>query len=189
MLFTNHLKDLHHLAAESIEQVYQADVKAYYADLVYHHHAAGNAFYEQQYAHLAGEQAFERFAPTEALEYFNRALTLTDDVETRYELLLRIEEVHHLQAQREPQDQILSDLESLLPKFESRIDIQGEINYRRARYLEVVGELAPSAEKVQKIIESTSTNLELLARSYLQFGIALMRQGKYKDATENCNLA
>lgn len=182
MLFRTHLSELHRLAAQAIEQLYQADLKGHYTDLVYHYHEAGDEAAERQYARLAGEQAFEQFANNEALDYFNRALSLTVEPEARYELLLRCEEVLHLQGSREEQERVLGVLESLITRFPGRGDMHAEVVYRQSRYQEVTGQLALAAETAQNAITMSAAHPEIRAQAYLQWGLALQRQSFYPEA-------
>ena len=72
-------QDLHRTIAESIETVYpDDDTKA--AALVYQWRMAGNPHKEFEYAAKAGGLAISNTANEEAIQFFNRALELIDDV-------------------------------------------------------------------------------------------------------------
>ncbi len=68
------LRDLHALAAETMEQVYAAELAPHYADLAYHYGKAENVQQEFHYARLAGEYAASRYANQEAIEHYQQAL-------------------------------------------------------------------------------------------------------------------
>lgn len=76
-------KAAYHLrAAEYLEDLIHPDVLGNHAGmLAYHYHGAGNPRKELFYTFLAAERAHEIHAGTEALQYYNRAMELLDQLE------------------------------------------------------------------------------------------------------------
>lgn len=73
---------LHHNVAEAIEQLYTADLTPYIDVLALHYDRAGERGKALHYVLWAGDQALQRFANREALEYYSRALQLAQHSET-----------------------------------------------------------------------------------------------------------
>ena len=69
--------ELHRTVAEAMEQLYAADLTNQIEVLALHYDRAGARAKALHYTVLAGDRAHERFANREALEYYSRALQLT----------------------------------------------------------------------------------------------------------------
>ncbi|RLC89456.1 MAG: hypothetical protein DRI37_03750, partial [Chloroflexi bacterium] len=69
--------ELHRTVAEAIEHCYAEDISSHIEVLALHYDRAGVREKALHYAVLAGDRARERFANREALEYYSRALQLT----------------------------------------------------------------------------------------------------------------
>ncbi|MCP4277090.1 MAG: hypothetical protein GY779_12145 [Gammaproteobacteria bacterium] len=103
MQIQSRLCQVHEMAAKAYEQVYIADLPAYYADLVHHYNQANCQNEERYYARLAGEQAAARFAHEDAIRFFDRAVALVSeaDVDEHYHLLAAREQVHDVVGDRQ----------------------------------------------------------------------------------------
>lgn len=80
MQLRSRLRDLHALAAESLQQVYAADLSPHYADLAYHCDRAENSPEALRWYRLAGEWADERYANEDAHLCYSRALALSGEL-------------------------------------------------------------------------------------------------------------
>jgi class 3 adenylate cyclase len=69
-------KLVHELAARAMEEVYHSKLDDHYAQLAHHYRRSGNAHKALQYLQLAGEQAVQRSAHTEAVGHLTAALEL-----------------------------------------------------------------------------------------------------------------
>jgi predicted ATPase/class 3 adenylate cyclase len=147
--------------------------------LVYHYHQAEAWEMERRAAWLAGGQAARRYANTEALGFFSRALELTTPGEwkVRYELLLAREAVLHLIGDRAAQGQDLEQLARLADQLCSAPK-QAEAFYRRARYSEAIADFrrAILAARASVAAAEGANALEIEAAAHLIWGRALMRQ-------------
>ena len=85
------------------------------AELAYHAERAELNEKARHYLQLAGDAARDAFENTLAIDYYERALALTplEDTTGRYQLLLRRQDIHHLQANRQAQQADLLELERL----------------------------------------------------------------------------
>jgi class 3 adenylate cyclase/tetratricopeptide (TPR) repeat protein len=69
-------KPLHERTAQSIETIFASNLVDHYSELAHHYRLSGNASKAIDYLRLAGQQAMERSANTEATIYFKSALDL-----------------------------------------------------------------------------------------------------------------
>src|SRR5262249_20697884 len=88
-------KALHERTAQAIEALYRATLDEHYSELAHHYSRSGNTEKAVEYLHLAGHQAVQRSAYTEAASHLRLALdllkTLPDNREhTQQELTLQI---------------------------------------------------------------------------------------------------
>ncbi len=191
----------HRQVAQALEAVYPDDPNQA-ATLVHHWQQASDTDKERFYALLAAEEASSRYALSEAVTFFSRALELTpEDADTeRYDLLLAREKVYDLQGAREAQTQDLADLEELAKALDKAqlqtsdgLQIVGarriEVALRQARYTEATGDYPASIAAAQMAIrlaqaaqDVNNGTLGSEARGYQLWGKALRRQGDYGAA-------
>ncbi len=159
----------------------------YYPLLVHHYHFAGDPEHERFYACLAGIWSAARYANAEAVSYLSRALELTDaqhDGE-RYALLLVREQVYDRQGNRAAQLTDLAELDHLAEQVQT-VGWLAEVAVRRASYHIVTGDYPAAIVAAQQAIEymQNTSELDLLAGAYLQWGRALRFQADYPAARQ-----
>ncbi len=185
------LRKLHHLATQAYEQLYATNPASttagrheHYARLVYHYGQAGDPEQECRYAKAAGEAAAAHFANDEALRFFNRALALTptDNIQERYELLLAREKIYGLQGKREARANDLATLTKLAQALGAHQ--QAVVALRQARYAYASNEYGQAIAAAQDAIQQAqSTNdIVLTATGHYWWGWTLYRQGDYPAA-------
>ncbi|MFQ5610982.1 MAG: tetratricopeptide repeat protein [Anaerolineae bacterium] len=181
-------RDLHRTVASWYENTYGAgpELRPHYSLLVYHWRQAEDRDKERYYCHLAGRQAAERFANTEALAYFNRALELSaDDPEFEYHLYAQREKVYDLLGDREKQGDDLAEMTTLAELLKDD-ECRTQVFIRVAAYNEALSNypaaiamahsaLALARETGDKLAEVTSLN---------QWGTSLGMQGDFLGARE-----
>jgi predicted ATPase len=88
-------KALHEQTAVALETLYSANLEDHYSDLAHHYSRSGNTEKAVQYLRLAGQQAIQRSAYTEATSLLTLALELLKTrpdtlARTRQELMLQL---------------------------------------------------------------------------------------------------
>jgi class 3 adenylate cyclase len=113
------LRALHQLAAESILQLYSADLAPQYATLAYHTEQADLLPEAARWYQRAGEQAAAQYANTSAIAHFDKALALTPehDLAARREVLLARVDVWNLLADRIAEQHDLDMLQTLAQRI------------------------------------------------------------------------
>src|SRR2546428_2659617 len=69
-------KALHEQTAKAIEDLYRATVEDHYSELAHHYSRSGNTQKAVEYLQLAGQQAVQRSAYTEAISHLTHASEL-----------------------------------------------------------------------------------------------------------------
>jgi len=137
------------------------------------------------YLRRAGEQAAARFANTEAVNYFSRALNLMPEDEQigRYALLVAREKVYDLQGKREAQHQDLESLQVLVDALDDD-ELGAKVALRQSHYGVVTADYTKAIAAAQTAVDlgHTTQGVAFEATGLLQLGIVRARQGDYKQA-------
>ncbi|MEM7118118.1 MAG: tetratricopeptide repeat protein [Chloroflexota bacterium] len=176
-------RDLHHLAATAIETVYAIDLASHYVDLAFHYRQADQPKKERHYATQAGEQAAARFANSQALTLFDRALLLTpkDQLPERFRLLLAREAVYNIVGNREAQAQELATLHELADALNDT-EKKTAVLLRETAYNEAIGKFAEGAAVAKTAVDQSAPASADRAQAYLHWGLALTRLGQSQAA-------
>jgi len=205
-------RQLHRLAAQSIETLYATNLAPHYGDLVYHLRAASEGQREASYAILAGHQAAAQFANRAALSYYTRALELTPATElaTRYELFMAREAVYGRFGDREPQGRDIDALHLLATALTDETEI-AKIWLRDCEFAEAIGdypralaaleeattlgEAATLRTRTQELNKESNKGItedihgairaEIVVDATIQRGYVQMLQGEYESANAN----
>ena len=174
---------LHHQIGEILEELYAGQTDLIAGQLAFHFR--GDDQRESQYSIIAGERAFARYANAEALRYFSRALELTpaEDLEGRYILRYKLDEIFELVSDRESQSQNLEEMVNLAAsmgdeqKIASTTILQGRLALQTGDFPTTI----LKAEKGFRLAKSAG-DISEQARGHLLLGFAVMRQGRFEDA-------
>lgn len=184
----------HKQIVTALESIYGHDA-AHAATLAYHWQQIGSAAKEQRYARLAGEYAYQQQKYETAVYHFSRALTLTpmNDLAEQYDLLLVREQIYHIQGNRDAQKDDLTRLAEIADhlSLKSGQEWRTEVALRLGSFAEVTGEYTVAivaATEALQLAATTQTPAQQAA-SYLLWGQALLRQGKYEEAQEKFQLS
>jgi predicted ATPase/class 3 adenylate cyclase len=182
-------RELHRLAAETLETLYADDLAPHYAEIAYHYetaHRQGIAELQEtaaRYLRLAGDQAAERYENQAALDFLSRALALTGEEGEQIELLLAREDVCHFLAEREGQTADLARLTELA-QSRRRPGEEAAVALRRARHAQAVSdyETAKSVAETAIGLAQAAGDLLLESQAQLTYGRACEEQGDFETA-------
>ncbi|MBE2222143.1 MAG: tetratricopeptide repeat protein [Anaerolineae bacterium] len=184
---------IHFQAAAALERLYADDLPAFYREIAHHYHAA----YEngmlsarkpaRHYLRLAGEQAARMYENETAVSYLTTALALSNREKRQFPLLLVREAVYHLQGQRELQAQDIALL-TRIAQAQQDNGMMAAAALRLARYQEALGEYEQSIASAQAAHAYASSPVQV-AEACLQWGLALMPTGAYREASEQLQAA
>ncbi|MCP4415788.1 MAG: tetratricopeptide repeat protein [Chloroflexi bacterium] len=183
---------LHAAVGDVLETLYAGQTEAVAVQLARHFQEAHILSKARHYLRLAGEQAAGLYANDEAVAYFSRALELMPEtaVSERFKLLLAREAIYHLQGNREAQAQDLVTLDKLV-QTQQQPNEQAEVALRRTKMLNALSDYQTAIVAAQQVIKlaQTTGDGEREAASYLQWGVALFRQGDYQASNDHLTRA
>lgn len=182
---------LHEDIGRALESLYTERADEIATRLAWHFEQAGVTDKARHYLRRAGEQAAERSANVEAIDFFTRALALTpaEDREDRFDLLLGRERALHVVGRREAQLSDLADLAGLAAETTDP-SWQFEVALERSVYAEAVHDYpaarANAARAISFAQEAQAGKREQTARA--QMGWVLFRQGEYTGAMDQAEI-
>jgi tetratricopeptide (TPR) repeat protein len=185
MQMLTRLQELHALAAETIESLYPDDLGSRYAELAYHADHAGLSVKARQYYTLAGKASSELYQNSQAIDYFTRALALTDsdDLTAQFSLLLERVDLFNRLADRPSQFRDLQTLESLAAQLNDPRR-QARVSMLLAHYhisVGAYGEVLRCAEQVRMLTQQ-ARDVDILLDTFRVWPLALLRLGRLEEA-------
>jgi len=177
---------LHEDVGRALEALYAEQADEIAVQLALHFERAGVDEKARHYLQKAGEQAAERYANEEAIEYFTRALALTpkDDVYKHYDLLMQRVEMYSSKGDREAQQKDLDRLSELFLNEEAYQEEKAEILIKKSAYYEQYSMYAEALIELKKAMTiAKQLNISsLVARVQKAIGYVLWRKGTFKEA-------
>ncbi|MBV7327793.1 tetratricopeptide repeat protein [Chloroflexi bacterium TSY] len=176
---------LHASVGYTLEVLYGRRTDEIAGQLGWHFEAAQINDKARHYLHIAGKQAAAQAANNEALDYFNRALSLTplDELPQRSELLIDREGVYSLLGDREAQQtdlDMLTDLmeQTQLPRLREKVLL------RKAQIAILQGnfqEAEPLLTEVSDLAAESEHEIDMIAVNSSR-GYMAVQQGDYEAA-------
>jgi tetratricopeptide (TPR) repeat protein len=153
--------------------------------LVHHWHDAEDSGRERHYARLAGEQAAAQFANAEAVRYLSQALELTpeEELDERFALLVKREQVYDAQGARETQAHDLAAMGVLAGRL-GDAGKAARVALRQARYAEATGDYPQAITAAQQAIAAAQEagDTAAAAEGHTMWGGILRRRAEYGAA-------
>jgi class 3 adenylate cyclase/tetratricopeptide (TPR) repeat protein len=176
---------LHALAVEALEQLHHAEPSAHYGELAYHAEEAGLNDKARFYLEQAGMVAEGKYQNSLALDYYDRALSLSpeDDLTGRFQLLANKERIYHLNGLREEQWYVLRELTKLAELMgdeRSEVEVltrKAWFHSWRSNYQSAI----ESAIQATDLAEATGEP-DLAGSAYYAKTWSLLQQGEADDA-------
>jgi predicted ATPase/DNA-binding SARP family transcriptional activator len=186
---------LHSKVGAAMELTYPAALEEYAPELAYHFDQAcrlDESLLPKALDCLqrAGDQALERFAHAEAVDYFTRAINLTpaQDAARRYDLLLRREKAFNMQGNRSSQALDLDTLETLAKSLGARE--QAEAALHRASFATVTGDYKAAQQACYAALNFAADQAgSLQADAHQKWGMACYHAGNFDEAGEHFQTA
>lgn len=185
----------HALAAQWLIEHSGERISEYVGLIAEHLEASEQAEQASVYLRQAGEQAAARFANTEAIRYYERALNLLSDEQRaeRYEILLAQEGLYEVIGARDAQRQILLSLKELAKGLDHGTgdSRQARIANRWARYFSLTGKhpAAISAAQEAVTLAQDAQDPSNESSGYQSWGDTFWHMGDYPAAREKLELA
>jgi len=181
-------KAYHGLVAEWLIQ-HSGERAGEYAGLIADNlERAGEGEQAAIFLYQAGEGAAMRYANSEAMEYFTRALDLTpeDDLVGHYNLLMAREKMLDIQGDRESQSEDLAALKEIAIALDG-VERQSEVALRYANHFSGLSNFQSAIESALEAIDLAKEidNREMESVGYKLLGSALKKQDAYEESRDN----
>lgn len=191
-------RELHCLAAQSLEQLYAQELELHYDEIAYHYEAAFQQGLEAtrkpayQYLERAGQRSMQAYENAAALDTFSRAMQLLspeDEVE-RFNLLLQREAVLNLMGDRASQLTDLQEAQALADAWQRPAE-RAEIALRQANYANSTGKYDDAVEqaRIASAAAQAAGQVKQEASAQLAWGDALYRKASYGESIEHLEQA
>ena len=184
-------QELHTLALNALEIIFEDEIENHYAELAYHAEHGEIFSKARRYYTLAGKIASERYQNAQGAEYFSKALALTDydDLETQFDLLTERVELYSQMGNRQLQ---LNDLDSLEQKAEQLKDQERRAKAQmfRSVYSLLIGNYQEAIEYGTRARNTAVSLVNSEQGLYTQIVLctALLRLGRLDEAMEQANV-
>lgn len=179
-------KELHALAVDALEHLY-GEVKNRYAELAHHAKYAELGTKAQKYYLLAGKVAADSYQNHQAVDYYKRALAFTplDDLHTQFDILIERVELFNRIANRTAQLKDLETLEILARQLNDEQCLM-KVDMLFAHYYIAISDYAAVVRRSEHVMELSRLveAPEAVLDTYRVWPLALLRQGKLKEAME-----
>ena len=185
-------QELHTLALNALEIIFEEEIENHYAELAYHAEQGGLRSKAHHYYTLAGKASAELYRNAEAVEYFTNALNLTDDddLETQFDLLAERVELYSRMGNRKLQLNDLDSLEQIAVQIKDQERL-AKVQMFRSVYCLLIGSFQDAVAygtKARNTIEFLM-NSEQGLYTQIVLCTALLRLGRLDEAMGRANSA
>jgi len=178
-------QELHRIALEAFETIYQENLSPHYNEIAYHAEHAGLKEKAKKFYILAGQGAAQAYQNNQAINSYTRALALSSikNIQERIDLLFARVALYRIIGDRSGQEQDLATLE-FLAKEQNNFRNRGLVALRQAYFAFDSGNFQEAqrlAESAIKFAESVDA-LDVVSSAYRTLPLALARQGQTAQA-------
>jgi tetratricopeptide (TPR) repeat protein len=184
-------QELHILALNALEILYEDAPERHYAELAYHAEEGEIRTKAHRYYTLAGKVSADLYRNIEAVEYYSKALAFTDadDLDVQFDLLVERVDLYSRMGKRDEQ---VNDLISLEQKAAQLNDndrfIKVTILWEKYHY--ILGDYLKAVEYSQRASNHSvaDTSPDAMVDVQVTWGLALLRLGKLEEAMQQALL-
>ena len=178
-------QELHQIAEESLEILYQENLSPHYSEIAYHAEHAGLKEKAKKFYILAGQHAAQAYQNSQAIESYTHALALgtIEEIQERIDLLLERVALYRIVGDSAGQEQDLATLELLADKQRNDRN-RAIVALRQSDFAFDTGEFQEAqrfAERAIRIAESAHAS-DVIANTYIILPLALAKQGQIDES-------
>ncbi|MGD8406971.1 MAG: AAA family ATPase, partial [Anaerolineales bacterium] len=180
-------QELHQIAVEAFETLYQDQLSSHYNEIAYHSDRAGLTKKAKKFYILAGNEAARAYQNSLAIESYTRALALStiENIQERVDLLLERVALYSIVGDHTGQEQDLATLE-LLTEQQKNTRNSAIVASRYASFSYNTGDYQNAKEHAMNAIELAESveALDVAAKAYRILPLALAKQGHIAKAIQ-----
>ena len=178
-------QELHFLAVEALEDIYENEIDHHYTELAYHAERAELADKALHYFSLAGDQAVTLYQNAQAVDCFTRALAIIPqtDLRTRMDFLLKRMEVYKRTGDRVHHLQDIEILDELAKRIGDEKLIVGML-VQYAYYQFTTGEYSHCIKTAARALENPNLDEQGMMDAYSYWISSLLRLGRLDESME-----
>jgi predicted ATPase len=180
-------RELHRIAVEAFETLYQDQLSPHYSEIAYHSDHAGLRDKAKKFYILAGEGAAQAYQNNLAIESYTHALALSsiENIQERIDLLLARVALYRIIGNSAGQEQDLATLELLAEKQQNERN-RAIVALQQANFAFDSGEYQEALSFAQSAIEFSESvsAMDVVANAYKTIPLALARSGNSKEAIQ-----
>ncbi len=183
-------QELHRIAVEAFETLYQDQLAPHYGEIAYHADRAGLGEKAKKFYILAGEEAARAYQNSQAIESYTHALALStiENIQERIDLLLARVALYSIVGNLAGQEQDLATLELLTEKQQNTRN-RAIVALEQARFSYNTGDYQMAKEHSLNAIELAESiqTLDIAAIVYRTLPLALAKQGHISKAIQTAH--
>ncbi|MDX2138196.1 MAG: tetratricopeptide repeat protein [Chloroflexota bacterium] len=193
MQLQERLRELHLLAGQAIEQIYEGDLSSFYPELAFHFEHAGQHDRAVTYLILAAKAMMDVYANREAMDYFQRATKIAQEIQTApLEMPVIHEGLGDLYEMRGEYEQAITnynEAQRWLP--EGQPSIRSRLLRKGGEVLLKWGSYADASARYEEALRELQADFRAdeASRIYAGLSMILYRQNQIDDAIELAQLA
>ena len=180
-------QELHRVAVEAFETLYQDQLVPHYSKIAYHSDRAGLLDKAKKFYILAGEEAARAYQNSQAIDSYTHALALSsiENIQERFDLLLARTALYRTTGDRAGQEQDLATLELLAEKQQNDRN-RVIVTLRQVDFAFDMGEFQEAQLLAQSAIELAESvqALDAATHAYRTLPLSLARLGQYAEAIQ-----
>ncbi len=190
MQLKKELRELHKLAAETMEDFFRDDIKVYYPDLANHYEKAEIIGKAIEYLKKAGDCAKDNYENEKAIKFYDKLLNslenTTEAIETlKIDIFLRKAEIYELIGKWKQADNIYRKALRLSEEIDDKIRIAKSIGSIGVQYyLKGNHKKAMECYEKQLDISEELNNKKIISTAAGNMGVIYSNKGNYKKAME-----
>ncbi|TYB30588.1 MAG: AAA family ATPase, partial [Candidatus Mcinerneyibacterium aminivorans] len=176
MQLENRLKNLHNIAAKTIEKIFSNNIETYYGDLAYHHEKAENYDKAKYYLEQAANLAKNNYQNEKALEYYDRLLKkkyFKLNSKKQIEIYIKKIEIFKSIGNLEPYDKLISKPIEIAKKINDNNNLMKLYAYKGIAF-GIKGNYDKYFEYVNKQLDLAieNNNKKQIAKAYNNIALA-----------------
>ena len=190
MQMSTRRRELHFLAVEALEEIYEEEIDHHYGQLAFHAERADLKDKALHYLTLEGNRAFELYQNAQAADCYTRALAFIPetDLRARWDFLFQRMEVYKRTGDRLRHLEEIEILDALAKQiWDERLIVAAQVQY--AYYQFTTGEYLHCIKTVAKAFENPTLEKQAMMDAYSYWISSLLRLGRLDESMERAREA